>query len=111
MSRGRVANRTPVAFSVNVFPEKYVGDIFDEGIRGKIFDNLKGYADIDIRYSNTKIRGINPEHRWDRIACDFLKSPAVLLQQLHFDKNGEKIFYSYDYFNTDVMDLNMRRKI
>lgn len=45
------------------------------------------------------------------MACDFLKSPAVLLQQLHFDKNGEKIFYSYDYFNTDVMDLNMRRKI
>lgn len=111
MSRGRVANRMPVAFSVNVFPEKYVGDIFDEGIRGKIFDNLKGYADIDIRYSDTKIRGINPEHRWDRMACDFLKSPAVLLQQLHFDKNGEKIFYSYDYFNTDVMDLNMRRKI
>lgn len=68
MSRGRVANRMPVAFSVNIFPEKYVGDIFDEGIRGKIFDNLKGYADIDIRYSDTKIRGINPEHRWDRMA-------------------------------------------
>lgn len=68
MSRGRVANRMPVAFSVNIFPEKYVGDIFDEGIRGKIFDNLKGYADIDIRYSDTKIRGINPEHRWDRMS-------------------------------------------
>ena len=111
MSRGRVANRTPVAFSVNVFPEKYVGNIFDNGIKGKIFDNLKDYYNIDIKYSKTKIMGINPERQWDRMACDFLKSSVVLLKQLHFDKNGEKIFYSYDYFNTDVMDLNLRRKI
>lgn len=110
MSRGRVANRTPVAFSINIFPEKYVGNIFDNGIQGKIFDNLRNCHNIEIKYSKTKIMGISPEREWDRIAYEFLKSSIVLLKQLHFDCNGEKIFYSYDYFNTDVMDLNLRRK-
>ena len=34
MMRGREADRIPVAFSCNVFPEKYVGDHFDAGVGG-----------------------------------------------------------------------------
>lgn len=111
MSRGRVADQIPVAFSYNIYPEKYVGNLFDEGVNGKIFQLLEQNCGIHIRYADTQIQGSSLKREWDRNAKDFLNSSIVLLKQLHYDSEGRKIFCSYDYLNTDIINLNLRREL
>lgn len=111
MSRGRVADQIPVAYSYNIYPEKYVGNMFDKKAEGKIFQLLAENCRIHIRYADTEIQGISLKKEWDRNASEFLKSSVVLLKQLHYDSEGRKIFCSYDYLNTDIISLNLRREL
>ena len=108
ISRGRLAGETPVAYSYNIFPEKYVGDMFETEFKGKVISELEK-RDITVRYADTEIRGADPENAYAKRALDFLGSSTVLLEQLHYDDRGRAIFLSYDYLNTDVMKLNIRR--
>ena len=111
MLRGREADNIPVAFSCNVFPEKYVGNIFDSCIAGKMFSLLQEHCGIYIHYAETKIFGLNLSREWDQKAWEFLKSSIVMLKQLHYDSEGRKIFCSWDYLNTEVIELNLTRKV
>lgn len=108
ISRGRLAGETPVAYSYNIFPERYVGDMFETEFKGKVIPELAKRG-IMIRYADTEIRGIDTGNAYAKRALDFLDSSAVLLEQLHYDDRGRAIFLSYDYLNTDVMKLNIRR--
>ena len=111
MMRGREADRIPVAFSCNVFPEKYVGDHFDAGVEGRLFSALSEKCGIEIHRAETRILGVNLKNRWDRLAERFLQSSMVVLNQLHYDSEGRKIFYSIDYLNTDIIDLSLTREV
>lgn len=111
LNRGRVADERPVAYSYNFMPQKYVGDAFDNGRAESIFGTLERDCGIQIDYAMTEICGINLEKSWDREAAQFLQSPIVLLKQLHFDMEKRPVVYSYDYLNTDLIKLNLRRNI
>lgn len=108
ISRGRLAGETPVAYSYNIFPEKEVGDMFDGGFSGRMLIELEKKG-IKIKYADTEIKGISPDNIYADRALKFLGSSAVLLKQLHYDERGRAIFLSYDYLNTDIMKLNIRR--
>ena len=111
MLRGREADRIPVAFSCNIFPEKYVGNLFDSGVEGKMFSLLQERCGIRIHHAETRISGLNKSREWDRMAWEFLKSSIVMLRQLHYDSEGRKIFCSWDYLNTEVIELNLTRDV
>ena len=111
MNRGRTANGVPVVFSYNVFPEKLVGDMFDEGLKGSIFQLLKEKRGVTIDFADTFLKGVNPSNRWDELALVYLKEPVVLLEQLHVDDKGTPVLFSFDYIRTDIMSLHLRRKL
>lgn len=111
MNRERTADGVPVVFSFNVFPEKLVGNIFDEGLKGSIFQILKKKCGVTVAYSDTFLKGVNPNNAWDELALVYLKEPVVLLEQLHVDDSGNPVLFSFDYIRTDIMSLHLRRKI
>ena len=111
MNRERTANGVPVVFSYNIFPEKLVGDIFDEGLKGSIFQLLRDKCGVTIAGADTFIKGVNPNNAWDELVLVYLKEPVVLLEQLHVNDEGIPVLFSYDYIRTDIMNLHLRRKM
>lgn len=111
LNRGRVADEIPVAYSYNFMPQKCVGNAFDDGKAESIFETLRKKCRIQIAYAMTEICGIDLEKTWDASAIRFLQRPVVLLKQLHFDRDERPVMYSYDYLNTDLIKLELRRNI
>lgn len=111
VNRERTADGQPVVFSYNVFPEKYVKNIFDDGLHGSIFQILKEKCGIEVDYAITNIKGINKANQWDSEAMVFLNGPMILLEQLHIDKEGKAVLFSFDYIRTDLVELHVRREM
>lgn len=111
VNRERTADGQPVVFSYNVFPEKYVKNIFDDGLHGSIFQILKEKCGIEIDHAVTNIKGINKANQWDSEAMVFLNGPMILLEQLHIDKEGKAVLFSFDYIRTDLVELHVRREM
>lgn len=109
--RVRTADGKPMAVAVNIFPEKICGHIFDAGISGKIFDSLWLNFGIEIDYSMSQIKAVSGGEEDAAFAREVLGPPVVLMEQLHYSRRGNPIFFSYDYLNTDFISLNIRRKI
>lgn len=108
--RGRIADEKPVAFSYNIMPEKLIKDAFDSKKAESIFGTLKKCG-IQVAYAKTELCGLNQQNPWDKKAAEFLKSPIVLLKQLHYDEADRPVLYSFDYINTDIVKLNLRREM
>lgn len=100
-----------MVFSYNVFPQKLVGDIFDEGLKGSIIRLLENKCGVKIAYADTSIKGVNPNNTWDEQALVYLGEPIVLLEQLHIDESGRPVLFSFDYIRTDIMNLHIRREM
>ena len=111
VNRARTADGHPVAFSYNVFPQKLVGDIFDDGLSGSILKILSDRCGVEITYADSSIKGLSHRNEWDMEAERFLNSPVILLEQLHFDSQDRPVMYSFDYINTDLVKLHIRREI
>lgn len=111
VNRARTADGHPVAFSYNVFPQKLVGDIFDDGLSGSILKILSDRYGVDITYADSSIKGLSHRNEWDMDAERFLNSPVILMEQLHFDSQDRPVMYSFDYINTDLVKLHIRREI
>ena len=88
-----------------------MGDIFDEGLKGSIFQLLRDKCGVTIAGADTFIKGVNPNNAWDELALVYLKEPVVLLEQLHVNDEGIPVLFSYDYIRTDIMNLHLRRKM
>lgn len=110
VNRERTADQEAVVFSYNIFPEKLVGNIFDSDLQGSIFQILESECNIYAEFSQTIIKGINPLNKWDREAEAYLTGSIVLLEQMHFDKEDRPILLSYDYINTDMVTLKLKRE-
>ena len=111
MNRERTANGVPVVFSYNVFPEKLVGAMFDEGLNGSIFQLLEEQCGVRIAYADTQLKGVNSNNAWDEQALVYLGEPVVLLEQLHVAEDGRPVLFSFDYIRTDIMSLSLRRNM
>ena len=111
VNRARTADGQPVAFSYNVFPQKLVGDIFDDGLSGSVLKILLDECGVKITYADSSIKGLSHKNEWDMEAERFLNSPVILMEQLHFDSQDRPVMYSFDYINTDLVKLHIRREI
>lgn len=111
VNRARTADGQPVAFSYNVFPQKLVGDSFDNGLSGSILKMLSDECGLKVTYAESSIKGTSHRNEWDIEAERFLNSPVVLMEQLHFDNQDRPVMYAFDYINTDLVKLHIRREI
>ena len=115
LRRGRIARRNGqsemrMGFSKNIIPEYLIGNKLEQGLEGSIFDFFQNRCGITISYADTEICGLDFSREDDCRAAGFLKSPAVVLKQLHYDYGNRPIMYSYDYLNSDSIKIRIKRE-
>ncbi|MBA9026393.1 MULTISPECIES: GntR family transcriptional regulator [Bacillaceae] len=109
LERTRTADGNKVAFYYNIFPQNMIGDLFNDGFSGAIFDVLEKEANVKITSAITEIYAVDPSIEMDQKAIELLGNKIILLKQLHFDDANQPIFYSLDYINTSIFKLTIKR--
>lgn len=112
IKRIRKADEKKVAMAWNIFPEKYIdySQIKEAGFGTSIFAYLEKQQGIHISYAESAIQALNPEDIYDNVASDILGKQVILMKQIHYDERQNPVFYSLDYFRTDVITLKIRRE-
>lgn len=112
VKRIRKADDKIVAMAWNIFPQAYVdyGEISGQGFGNSIFCYLEEKQKIHISHAESVICAVNKEDCFDSAARDVLGEQIILMKQLHFDDRQRPIFYSLDYFRTDIIVLKIRRE-
>lgn len=109
LERTRTANGNKVAFYFNIFPQHLIGDLFNDGFSGAIFDVLEKEANITITSALTELYAVDPSLELDQKAMELLGNKIILLKQLHYDEANQPVFYSLDYLNTSIFKLTIKR--
>lgn len=112
IKRIRKADDKKVAMAWNIFPEKYIDydEIKEKGFGKSIFGYLEKRQGIHISHAESVIQALNPEDIYDHVAGEVLGKKVILMKQIHYDERQNPIFYSLDYFRTDVITLRIRRE-
>lgn len=112
VKRIRKANDKIVAMAWNVFPEKFINyeEIGRLGFGNSIFCYLEENQNIHISHAESVICAIDKEECFDSAAREVLGDQIILMKQLHYDDKQRPIFYSLDYFRTDIIVLKIRRE-
>ncbi len=112
VKRIRKADDKIVAMAWNIFPESYIDyeEINRQGFGSSIFCYLEENQNIHISHAESVICAIDREECFDNAAREILGEQIILMKQLHFDDKQRPIFYSLDYFRTDIIVLKIRRE-
>lgn len=113
--RGRIARRSDqsevrMGFSKNIIPEYLIGNKLEQGFSGGILDFFQKQCGITISHADTEICGLDFSREDDCRAAGFLKSPVVVLKQLHYDLRNLPVMYSYDYLNSNSINIRIKRE-
>lgn len=108
--RIRTANRKVAAYCVDTVKKSAFGDdVPKEIIHESMFKYLKERCEIEVEYAITEII---PTFATDDM-MDLIKiNPNqlfILLHQVHYDKEGNPVIYSMDYFNPQVFRFRVNR--
>ena len=110
LKRIRTANGKAAAYLVDTIPKKMVNNESLDNIDSEsVFSYIKEKFGIAIDYATTEIIPTVPteemiEHL--KVANDKL---FILLHQLHYDREGQPILYSLDYFDSEIFKLKVNR--
>ena len=112
IKRIRKADDRKVAMAWNIFPETYINyeEIREKGFGASIFGYLEEQRGIHISHAESSIQALNMEDIYDAAAGAVLGNQVILMKQIHYDERQRPIFYSLDYFRTDVITLKIRRE-
>lgn len=111
IKRYRIANGSPVAYSINYMSYKLVGEAFQKNeFKGSLFGFLRQHCNIEIFSAYTEF--LIPDDK-DAISMKISNgtSNIVLLKQLHYSNINEPVLYSLDYLRNDVFKFHIRRYI
>lgn len=109
MERIRKSEDKNLTYTFNVIPQSIAKDHFHEGITGSLLKFLEEKLNIEISYALSEICIPDGTGIFDEKAVKKLGNKALLLKQLHFDKNDRPIFYSYDYMNNKYIKFFVKR--
>lgn len=110
LKRIRTANGKAAAYLVDTVPKKMVNNESLANIDSEsVFSYIKEKFGIVMDYATTEIIPTLPteemiEHL--KVANDKL---FILLHQLHYDREGQPILYSLDYFDSEIFKLKVNR--
>jgi len=106
-----VADRTPVAYMLDVVPSSILSlaDV-DERFNGSVLDLLRQTPDIQITRAITNIVALNA----DAFLADKLNlnpgQAVLLLEETLFDQEGEAVEFSRNYFVPDFFRFHIVRR-
>lgn len=106
-----VADRTPVAYMLDVVPSPILSlaDV-DERFNGSVLDLLRQNPDIQITQAMTNIIALNA----DAFLADKLNiepgQAVLLLEETLFDQEGEAVEFSRNYFVPDFFRFHIVRR-
>jgi GntR family transcriptional regulator len=100
-----------LAYTFNIIPSSIAGDYFGEGIMGSLLSFFEDKLGIKISYALSEICIPDGSGIFDEKAVKKLGDKALLFKQLHFDKNDNPIFYSYDYMNNNYVKFFVKRDV
>jgi len=112
LKRIRTADGKAAAYLVDTIPKKIVNnESLDNIDEESVFSYIKEKFGIVMDYSTTEIIPTRPtsemiEHL--KVADDKL---FILLHQMHYDKEGNPVLYSFDYFDFETFKLKVNRII
>jgi len=108
LRRVRTADGVPAIYCIDMFSPR-VGDLDVEKIKSSIFSYLEEVKGIRITYASTDIRPIVAgKELADKLEVT-TASPLLLLDEVHFDKFDNPIFYSRLFFRSDYFIFHVVR--
>lgn len=110
LERFRTANGEPVAFSLNIIPQAYVGDAFKKkDFSGSLFQFLEKECKIRvIRADSELIVPLDTDPYYQKIKVNS-QTTVLLMAQIHYDEINRGVLYSLDYLRNDVFHFRIRR--
>ncbi|MCK9444649.1 MAG: GntR family transcriptional regulator [Tissierellaceae bacterium] len=108
--RLRTADGEAAAYLVDTIPEKYLGDRDAEDIKTEsLFTFFEKELDIVIEYAITEISPVFPTMEMIKYLEVDKSSLFLLFHQLHHDRDGRLILYSFDYFDPKIFNFKVNR--
>ena len=106
--RVRTADGVPAVYCIDMFPPS-VGELDVERLKSSIFTYLEEVKEIRIAYASTDIRPIVAGKELAEKLSVSAASPLFLLDEVHFDKANNPIFYSRLFFRSDFFVFHIVR--
>lgn len=108
MRRVRTADGVPVVYCIDMFSPT-IGELEVEKLKSSVFAYLEEVKGIRIAYASTDIRPIVAgKELADKLSVS-AASPLLLLDEVHFDKLDQPIFYSRLFFRSDYFVFHVLR--
>lgn len=109
--RIRTANDLVAAYCIDTFAEKiFKGKIPEPDFQGSMFEYLEQELDIHIEYAVAEIMPAS----FEGAMREKLGLPEdtffLLLKQIHYDRQGQPVIYSMDYYNSSIFKFIVNRK-
>jgi GntR family transcriptional regulator len=108
--RIRTADGKAAAYLVDTVPKRIVGNQVPKTINSEsLFGYIEKEFGVIVEYAVTKITPTFPTEEMVKYLNVKEDSLFLLLYQLHYDKEGNLIFYSLDYFDPNVFKFKVNR--
>lgn len=108
--RIRMADKINAAFCVDTIKRSVFGDHIPNGIDCEsMFQFLKERFHIEIEYAVAEIIPTYPTDEMMKLMQLDKSQLFLLLNQVHYDKLGNPIIYSMDYYNPKVFEFKVNR--
>ncbi len=109
--RIRTASRKVAAYCVDTVKKSDFGEDIPEKIdHESMFKYLKDRCGIEVEYAITEILPTFATEDMRDLIKPNPNQLFILLHQVHYDKEGDPVIYSMDYFNPQVFRFRVNRK-
>ena len=108
--RIRTADGNAAAYLVDTVPKRILGNQVPKTINSEsLFGYIEKEFGVVVEYAVTEIIPTFPTEEMIKYLDVEEDSLFLLLHQLHYDKEGNLVFYSLDYFDPDVFKFKVNR--
>lgn len=107
----KLASEVPVALCVDSIPESvFKNPVKPENLQYSLFEGLKKDHDIEIFYAEAEIIPMVSDQNISSKLQIAEGEAVLLLSQIHFDRDNNKILYSKSYFPSGKFTFRLIRK-
>ena len=107
--RLRTADNNIASYCIDTMPVKYFKHIPYDISEESMFKYLEVELGIYVQSAVSYIVPTNPSDEMVRELGVNPEQLFIMLHQIHYDKSGKPVLYSYDYFNPEVIKFKINR--
>ncbi len=106
----KYAEEIPIALCKDIIPDYIIEDIDPMKIHNSVFEGLRDYYGIDIRYAECDlIPTVSDQELSEKLKIK-LGTPLLLLEQIHYVADNKKVLYSKSYFPSGKFTFKLVRR-